>query len=171
MLYPDLLPSQSSSGFSPYPLSPGLAISALVCLDFTFHLLSSVISFLWPHLYLAFAHVQSSRVFPLAHPNMRISLCAMSSSPSFQLSNIHHGWFYSRLVDGVFQLCWYVPVAHHPSSFPSLWPGNLYMERGSSAVECRTRNQVSPGSNPALLLFRRLGVFVLSIDAPVDSAV
>ena len=33
-----------------------------------------------------------------------------------------------------------------------------------SAVECRTRNQVSPGSNPALLPFRRLGIFVLSID-------
>ena len=52
-----LLPSPSSSGFLPYPLSPGLAISALVCLDFAFHLLSSVISFLWPHLYPAFAHV------------------------------------------------------------------------------------------------------------------
>ena len=45
------------------------------------------------------------------------------------------------------------------------------VERGSSAVECRTRNQVSPGSNPPLLPFRRLGIFVLSIDAPVDPAV
>ena len=45
------------------------------------------------------------------------------------------------------------------------------VERGSSVVECRTRNQVSPGSNPALLPCRRLGIFVLSIDAPVDSAV
>ena len=45
------------------------------------------------------------------------------------------------------------------------------MERGSSVVECRTRNQVSPGSNPPLLPFRRLGNFILSIDAPVDSAV
>ncbi len=45
------------------------------------------------------------------------------------------------------------------------------VERGSSAIECRTRNQVSPGSNPPLLPFRRLGIFVLSIDAPVDSAV
>ena len=35
------------------------------------------------------------------------------------------------------------------------------MERGSSVVECRTRNQVSPGSNPPLLPFRRLGIFVL----------
>ena len=42
------------------------------------------------------------------------------------------------------------------------------MERGSSAVECRTRNQVSPGSNPPLLPSR---TFVLSIDALVDSAV
>ena len=45
------------------------------------------------------------------------------------------------------------------------------VERGSSAVECRTRNQVSPGSNHPLLPFRRLGIFVLSIDAPVHSAV
>ena len=36
-------------------------------------------------------------------------------------------------------------------------------------VECRTRNQVSTGSNPSLLPFRRFGIFVLSIDAPVDS--
>ena len=47
---------------------------------------------------------------------------------------------------------------------------NILMERGSSAVECRTRNQESPGSNPPLLPFPRLGIFVLSIDAPVDSA-
>ena len=45
------------------------------------------------------------------------------------------------------------------------------MEHGSSAVECRTRNQGSPGSNPPLLPFRRLGIFIVSIDAPVDSAV
>ena len=44
-------------------------------------------------------------------------------------------------------------------------------ERGSSVVECRTLHQVSPGSNPPLLPFRRFGIFVLSIDAPVDSAV
>ena len=43
--------------------------------------------------------------------------------------------------------------------------------QGPSAVECRTRNQGSPGSNPPLLPFRRLAIFVLSIDAPVDSAV
>ena len=47
----------------------------------------------------------------------------------------------------------------------------IYVERGSSAVGCRTRNQVSPGSNPPLLPFRRLGIFVLSIVVPVDSAV
>ena len=46
-----------------------------------------------------------------------------------------------------------------------------FVERGSSVVECRTRNQVSSGSNPPLLPFRRLGIFVLFIDAPVDSAV
>ena len=45
------------------------------------------------------------------------------------------------------------------------------VEHGSSVVERRTRNQVSPGSNPPLLPFLRLGIFVLSIDAPVDSAV
>ena len=45
------------------------------------------------------------------------------------------------------------------------------VERGSSVVECRTRNQVRPGLNPPLLLFRRLGIFVLSIDALVDSDV
>ena len=44
------------------------------------------------------------------------------------------------------------------------------MERGSSVVEHRTRNQVSPGSNPLLLPLRRLGIFVLFTDAPVDSA-
>ena len=46
-----------------------------------------------------------------------------------------------------------------------------FVDRGSSAVECRTRNQVSLGLNSPLLPFRRLGIFVLSIDAPVDSAV
>ena len=46
-----------------------------------------------------------------------------------------------------------------------------HIERGSSAVECRTRNQVSPDSNPPLVPFRTLDISVLSIDAPVDSAV
>ena len=46
-----------------------------------------------------------------------------------------------------------------------------YMERGSSVVECWTRNQVSPGSNPPVLPFGRLGIFILSSVAPVDSAV
>ena len=54
-----ILLSQLSSGFWHYALSPGLAISASVCLDFAFHLLSSVRSFSWPHLYLAFANVQT----------------------------------------------------------------------------------------------------------------
>ena len=49
--------------------------------------------------------------------------------------------------------------------------GGDKVERGSSVVECRTRNQVSPGSNPTLLPFGRLGIFLFSIDAPVDSAV
>ena len=55
----------------------------------------------------------------------------------------------------------------HVPSVPSPKSGT----GGSSVVECRTRNQVSPGSNPSLLPFRRLGIFVLSIDAPVHSAV
>ena len=54
---------------------------------------------------------------------------------------------------------------------PRLCSTIAIVERGSSAVECRTRNQVSPDSNPPLVQFRRLGIFVLSIDAPVDSAV
>ena len=45
------------------------------------------------------------------------------------------------------------------------------VERGSSVVECRTRNRVSPGSNPPLVPFGRLGILLLSIDAPVHSAV
>ena len=46
-----------------------------------------------------------------------------------------------------------------------LWGDNGTVERGSSVVECRTRNQVSPDSNPPLLPFRRLGIFVLSIES------
>ena len=46
-----------------------------------------------------------------------------------------------------------------------------FMERGSSVVECQTRNQVNQGSNPPLLPFPRMGIFVLSIDALFDSAV
>ena len=52
--------------------------------------------------------------------------------------------------------------------FLLLWGSVFHMERGSSAVQCRTRNQVSPGSNPALLLFRKLGIFVLSIVSAVN---
>ena len=57
-----------------------------------------------------------------------------------------------------------LPVVQHYLEHSAFF---LHMERGSSAVECRTRNQVSPGSNPHLLPFRRLGIFVLSIDASV----
>ena len=38
---------------------------------------------------------------------------------------------------------------------------NYVMESSSSAVECQTRHQGSPGSNPSLLSFRSLGIFVL----------
>ena len=41
---------------------------------------------------------------------------------------------------------------------------NIYsLERGSSVVERRPRNQVSPGSNPRLLSSRSLCIFVLSM--------
>ena len=59
----------------------------------------------------------------------------------------------------------------HSGQLPSCHRPVYVVERSSSVVECQTRNQVSPGSNPSLLPFRRLGIFVLSIDAPVDSAV
>ena len=52
----------------------------------------------------------------------------------------------------------------------NVWVGER-VERGSSAVECRTRNLVSQGSNPPLLPLRKLGIFVLFTDAPVASAV
>ena len=53
------LPSQSLSGFWSYPHSLGLAISALVYLDFAFRLPSSAWSFSWLHLYLVFALIQT----------------------------------------------------------------------------------------------------------------
>ena len=49
--------------------------------------------------------------------------------------------------------------------------GVTIVERGSSVVECRTRNRESPDSNPSLLPFQNLGIFVLSTDAPFHSAV
>ena len=44
---------------------------------------------------------------------------------------------------------------------------NNNVERSSSVVlvECRTRNQVSPGSNPPLLPFRRLGILFSSLSS------
>ena len=43
-----------------------------------------------------------------------------------------------------------------------LWVRHSTAEPSRSAVECRTRNQVSSDLNPPLLLFWRLGSFVLS---------
>ena len=54
---------------------------------------------------------------------------------------------------------------------PSSAPVEQAITVARSVVECRTRNQVSPGSNPPLLPFRVLGILVLSIDAPVDSGI
>ena len=46
---------------------------ALVCLDFAFHLLSSVTSFSWRHLYLTFAHVQTIGYIGCLFPGVYIS--------------------------------------------------------------------------------------------------
>ena len=128
------------------------SLPRLMCqIDLTFALPPSAISFSWRHLYLSFVHGRtistsslrnsvigymcasfqmstfltwSSLVFPLAHRSMRISVVCNFLSSFFLTAQ--PGRFYSRLVHFVFQLCWYVPVAHHPSSFPPLWPGNLY---------------------------------------------
>ena len=69
------------------------------CLHFSHDLVSS---FLLPPQHAHFSCVQ----FPLL---------LLSNCPTF--CTIHHGRFYSRLVHFVFQLYWYVPVAHHPSRF------------------------------------------------------
>ena len=55
---------------------------------------------------------------PRAHLSCVQFPLILSNCPTF--CSIHHGRFYNRLVHFVFQLCWYVPVAHHPSSFPPL---------------------------------------------------
>ena len=49
---------------------------------------------------------------------VQFPLLLLSNFPTF--CTIHHGRFYRRLVHFVFQRCWYVPVARHPSSFPPL---------------------------------------------------
>ena len=41
--------------------------------------------------------------------------------------------------------------------------GFIVYSHGRSAVERRTRNRESPGSNPPLLLFQSWGIFVLSM--------
>ena len=45
------------------------------------------------------------------------------------------------------------------------------VERGSSVVECQTRNQVSPGSNPPFATVSKFGNFRSLHVVPVDSAV
>ena len=88
-----------SQKFRPSPLSPGLAISALVCLDFAFKLVSFVISFSWHHLYLAFAHVQTistPSLFSLMNSAIGPTMCA-----SFHMSTF---LTWSSLV---------FPLAHH----------------------------------------------------------
>ena len=46
--------------------------------------------------------------------------------------------------------------------------GLLYVERCGRMPDSPS---CDPGSNPSLLPFRKLGIFVLSTDAPVDSTV
>ena len=45
------------------------------------------------------------------------------------------------------------------------------VERGSSLVECQTRNRESPFSNPPFATVSKFGHFHSLHDAPVDSAV
>ena len=45
------------------------------------------------------------------------------------------------------------------------------MKRGSSLVECRTRNRESPGSNTSFPTVSKFGHFRSLRDASVDSAV
>ena len=110
------LPYQSSSGF--WPCSFGLPRFRFPSTD----------RFSWHHLYLLsrclhFSHELQFRLssFPPQHAHficVQFPLLLLSNCPTF--CTIHHGWLYSLLVNFVFQLCWYVPVAHHPSSFPLL---------------------------------------------------
>ena len=45
------------------------------------------------------------------------------------------------------------------------------IKHGSSAVECRTRNQESPGLNPPFAIVSKCWYFCSLHDAPVHSAV
>ena len=100
--------------------------------------------------------------------------------PSIFVCDVEHTSFHFGLCGRTFVLCLFgqcpglCTICHSCSTqelYTCLFRQMARMERGSSVVECWTRNQVSPGSNLSLLPFRRLGIFVLSIDAPVDSAV
>ena len=103
---------------------------------------------------------------PLDGPSVREAHCAQASTAVLfsARSALRAGYWPTCLTDG------HMVVNDHTRSVEN-WKCVWYLERGSSAVECRTRNQVSPGSNLPLLPFGRLGIFVLSIDALVDSAV
>ena len=67
---------------------------------------------------------RSSLVFPLAHRNMRISV--VCNSLSYFFLTTHHSapytmaGFVAVLYTFVFQLCWYVHVAHYSGSFSPL---------------------------------------------------
>ena len=115
-----------------------------------------------------------------SHLSPRRSVVAMYSWPKSEILAFSRGTF-DRLLR-LASVCDFEELKRVILNLRVQWniPGDNYvidtfivliLVRGSSAVECRTRNQVSPGSNPPLVPFRRLGIFVLSINAPVDSAV
>ena len=65
-----------------------------------------------------------SLVFPLAHRSMRISVVCNFLSSFFLTAQYSAPYtmagFIAVLYTLSFKMCWYVPVAHHPSSFPPL---------------------------------------------------
>ena len=149
--------SCSSSGF---PFVGVRLVYWSLCCTATF-----VICFHWS-LLLAFSlHFSSSSAF------LR-SLFTQSSHLNCGIPRFLHPscFFVSDLFNNLSSVILTICPAHFIRLLTILPIIQTLVERGSSAVECRTRNQVSPGTNPHLLPFRRLGIFVLSIDAPVDSA-
>ena len=58
-----------------------------------------------------------------------------------------------------------------PHQQVSLYAIRLLVERSSSVVECRTRNQECPASNPFFATVSQFGHFRSLRDAPVHSAV
>ena len=87
-----------------------------------------------------------------------IYLCLFGECPG--LCTICHSWRHTGVVHLSLQTDGKVAFEDIPNAAQSAMI--LPVERGTSAVECQTRNQWSPCSNPPLLPFRSLGIFVLS---------